>query len=63
MLTPTTVRSVALQLYRGHGIPGLYRGLTATALRDCGYGAYFFAVSWPWDTLSAWSSHFLTIKF
>jgi solute carrier family 25 carnitine/acylcarnitine transporter 20/29 len=45
MLTPTTVRSVALQLYQAHGIPGLYRGLTATVLRDCGYGAYFFAVS------------------
>lgn len=44
-MTSTTVRSVALQLYRAYGIPGLYRGLTATALRDCGYGAYFFAVS------------------
>ncbi|XP_006461713.1 hypothetical protein AGABI2DRAFT_118570 [Agaricus bisporus var. bisporus H97] len=43
IMTSTTVRSVALQLYRAYGIPGLYRGLTATALRDCGYGAYFFA--------------------
>ncbi|KAJ3576537.1 hypothetical protein NP233_g368 [Leucocoprinus birnbaumii] len=39
----TTARSVAWQIYRTHGLRGLYRGVTATALRDCGYGAYFFA--------------------
>lgn len=39
----TTARSVAWQIYQLHGIRGLYRGVTATALRDCGYGAYFFA--------------------
>jgi len=41
MLTPTTARRMALQILREGGIPSLYRGLTATALRDCGYGAYF----------------------
>ncbi|KAF9454417.1 carnitine/acyl carnitine carrier [Macrolepiota fuliginosa MF-IS2] len=42
-LTPTTANSVAWEIYRHYGIRGLYRGVTATALRDCGYGAYFFA--------------------
>ncbi|KDR80921.1 hypothetical protein GALMADRAFT_153318 [Galerina marginata CBS 339.88] len=40
-LTPTTARQMALQILREGGLPSLYRGLTATALRDCGYGAYF----------------------
>ncbi|THH07964.1 hypothetical protein EW145_g3033 [Phellinidium pouzarii] len=31
----------ALDIFRRNGIRGLYRGLTATALRDVGYGAYF----------------------
>ncbi|KAF9529022.1 mitochondrial carrier domain-containing protein [Crepidotus variabilis] len=43
ILTPTTARQVALQIFREAGIPGLFRGITATALRDCGYGAYFAA--------------------
>ena len=42
---PTTARQVAWQIFRESGIRGLYRGITATALRDTGYGAYFFAVS------------------
>ncbi|THH16686.1 hypothetical protein EW146_g3997 [Bondarzewia mesenterica] len=38
----STVRArVALQIFKQHGIPGLYRGITATALRDIGFGAYF----------------------
>lgn len=28
-------------IHQEHGIKGLFRGLTATALRDFGYGAYF----------------------
>jgi len=44
LLFPTTARHVALQIFREAGITGLYRGITATALRDCGYGAYFAAV-------------------
>ncbi|KAG2021029.1 carnitine/acyl carnitine carrier, variant 3 [Coprinopsis cinerea AmutBmut pab1-1] len=43
--TPSTARQVAWQIFRESGIKGLYRGITATALRDTGYGAYFFAVS------------------
>ncbi|KAF8159263.1 carnitine/acyl carnitine carrier [Crassisporium funariophilum] len=41
LLTQTTARAVALQIFREAGISGLYRGLVSTALRDCGYGAYF----------------------
>ncbi|KAG1857359.1 mitochondrial carrier domain-containing protein [Suillus subalutaceus] len=29
-------------IHREHGLKGLFRGLTATAFRDLGYGAYFF---------------------
>ncbi|KAJ2916248.1 hypothetical protein MD484_g4169, partial [Candolleomyces efflorescens] len=43
LLVPTTARQVAWQIFREGGIRGLYRGFTATALRDTGYGAYFFA--------------------
>ncbi|KAF8596880.1 mitochondrial carrier [Ceratobasidium sp. AG-I] len=32
---------VARDLWRGHGVRGLYRGITSTALRDTSYGAYF----------------------
>ncbi|KAF4610872.1 hypothetical protein D9613_007212 [Agrocybe pediades] len=42
-LTQTTARQVAFQIFREAGVRGLYRGITATALRDCGYGAYFAA--------------------
>ena len=34
---------VALDIVRKHGVRGLYRGITSTALRDIGYGAYFAA--------------------
>ena len=44
LLTRTTARSVALGILREHGVRGLYRGFPVTALRDCGYGAYFAAV-------------------
>ncbi|KZP05976.1 mitochondrial carrier [Athelia psychrophila] len=36
-----SVKIITSQLYKQHGIRGLYRGLTATMLRDTGYGAYF----------------------
>ncbi|KAH0836850.1 mitochondrial carrier domain-containing protein [Lanmaoa asiatica] len=34
---------VAMTIFKQHGVRGLYRGLTATALRDTGYGTYFLA--------------------
>ena len=40
-----STREVMLDIIRKNGIRGIYRGITATALRDCGYGAYFAAVS------------------
>ena len=36
-------RDVMLHIWRHHGLRGFYRGITATALRDVGYGAYFAA--------------------
>jgi solute carrier family 25 carnitine/acylcarnitine transporter 20/29 len=42
---PSTARAVALQMIKQGGIRALYRGLSATALRDFGYGAYFAAVN------------------
>jgi solute carrier family 25 (mitochondrial carnitine/acylcarnitine transporter), member 20/29 len=33
-------------LLREQGIRGLYRGVTLTAIRDSGYGAYFLVVSY-----------------
>ena len=44
LLTQTTARKVIFQILHENGVAGLYRGLTVTALRDCGYGAYFAAV-------------------
>lgn len=41
---PST-RAVAVDIFRRTGVRGLYRGITATALRDVGYGAYFATVS------------------
>ncbi|KAF8643010.1 hypothetical protein AX16_009255 [Volvariella volvacea WC 439] len=43
LLVPTTATRVVWQIYQTAGITGLYRGLAVTALRDCGYGAYFWA--------------------
>ena len=40
-----SVLTVASQLLKTRNIRGLYRGFTATALRDVGYGAYFGSVS------------------
>jgi hypothetical protein len=41
-------RAVALHVYRAGEIRGLYRGLSATILRDVGgYGLYFFGVCLP----------------
>lgn len=40
---PPSATQVALNIIRQHGVRGLYRGITATALRDIGYGAYFAA--------------------
>lgn len=39
---PST-REVVRGIYARHGLPGLYRGITATMCRDAGYGPYFFA--------------------
>ncbi|ESK90703.1 mitochondrial carnitine acylcarnitine carrier protein cacl [Moniliophthora roreri MCA 2997] len=43
LTTPTTARQVAWNILRKDGLRGLYRGMTSTALRDLGYGAYFWA--------------------
>lgn len=40
----STARGVAAAIFKAGGLAGLYRGATATALRDFGYGAYFAAV-------------------
>lgn len=40
----TSAIKVAMGIFKQSGIRGLYRGLSATALRDTGYGAYFMAV-------------------
>ena len=41
--TAPTVQQVALDIWRRRGIRGLFRGITATAIRETGYGAYFGA--------------------
>ncbi|KAK0202319.1 carnitine/acyl carnitine carrier [Desarmillaria ectypa] len=43
LLIPSSTYGVALDILRKNGIRGLYRGIAATALRDLGYGSYFFA--------------------
>jgi solute carrier family 25 carnitine/acylcarnitine transporter 20/29 len=43
-----TGASSALGIARAAGVRGLYRGVMVTALRDCGYGAYFAAVRGRW---------------
>ena len=47
LLTPISTRQMLLRIIRQDGIRGLYRGITATGLRDTGYGSYFFTVSTP----------------
>jgi solute carrier family 25 carnitine/acylcarnitine transporter 20/29 len=44
-LGSVSVSKIIYTIHREHGLKGLFRGLTATALRDFGYGAYFFGVS------------------
>lgn len=36
-----TVRHLATEIWRRNGVRGFYRGVTASILRDLGYGAYF----------------------
>jgi hypothetical protein len=43
-MAPTNAE-LARTMFQTHGIRGLYRGVTATALRDAGYGWYFMVVS------------------
>ncbi|KAF9779223.1 carnitine/acyl carnitine carrier [Thelephora terrestris] len=43
LLTPISTRQMLRQIIQQNGIRGLYRGITATGLRDTGYGSYFFA--------------------
>ncbi|OAX34897.1 mitochondrial carrier [Rhizopogon vinicolor AM-OR11-026] len=47
---------LASTIYRKHGLKGLYRGFTATALRDTGYGAYFLGYEATSRYLTASSS-------
>lgn len=47
LLTPISTRQMLRRIVQQNGIRGLYRGVTATGLRDTGYGSYFFAVSPP----------------
>lgn len=41
-LGSVSVSKLIYTIHREHGLKGLFRGLTATAFRDLGYGAYFF---------------------
>ncbi|KIK50350.1 hypothetical protein GYMLUDRAFT_101310 [Collybiopsis luxurians FD-317 M1] len=43
LVTPTSARQVAWDIFKRSGVRGLYRGGTSTILRDSGYGAYFWA--------------------
>ena len=45
LLTPISTRQMLRRIVQQDGMRGLYRGITATGLRDIGYGYYFFAVS------------------
>lgn len=47
LLQTSSVKSVVSRMYRQRGVRGFYRGITATALREVGYGAYFCSVSKP----------------
>ncbi|CAE6513438.1 unnamed protein product [Rhizoctonia solani] len=39
--TQPSAWSVAKDLWRSHGVRGLYRGISSTAMRDMSYGTYF----------------------
>ncbi|KIM90259.1 hypothetical protein PILCRDRAFT_811976 [Piloderma croceum F 1598] len=41
LLQTSSVKSVVSHMYRQRGVRGFYRGITATVLREVGYGAYF----------------------
>ncbi|KAJ3934132.1 MAG: carnitine/acyl carnitine carrier [Lentinula lateritia] len=43
LVTPTSAKQVAWDIFKRSGVRGLYRGGTSTILRDSGYGAYFWA--------------------
>ncbi|KAE9405381.1 mitochondrial carrier [Gymnopus androsaceus JB14] len=43
LVIPTSARQIAWDIFKRSGVRGLYRGATATILRDSGYGAYFWA--------------------
>ncbi|KAJ3806959.1 carnitine/acyl carnitine carrier [Lentinula aff. lateritia] len=43
LVTPTSAKRVAWDIFKRSGVRGLYRGGTSTILRDSGYGAYFWA--------------------
>ncbi|KAH9851995.1 mitochondrial carrier [Lenzites betulinus] len=54
-VAPLRDRDVVMHIWRDQGLCGFYRGITATALRDIGYGAYFTAYEatlryWPLTT-------------
>ncbi|KAF8336237.1 mitochondrial carrier [Amanita rubescens] len=40
-LVHTSTSQIALKIFKESGVPGLYRGMTVTILRDIGYAAYF----------------------
>ncbi|KAF8196843.1 mitochondrial carrier domain-containing protein [Mycena galopus ATCC 62051] len=54
-IDPSSARAVTADIIRagGLGFSGLYRGSFATALRDCGYGAYFASYEATLRALSA----------
>ncbi|EMD39377.1 hypothetical protein CERSUDRAFT_113021 [Gelatoporia subvermispora B] len=54
---PTNARDVARHVMRRYGLRGFYRGITATALRDVGYGAYFAAYEGTLRLFSPAPSH------
>ncbi|KAJ7355677.1 carnitine/acyl carnitine carrier [Mycena albidolilacea] len=49
----STARGVAAGIFKAGGFTGLYRGSLSTALRDCGYGAYFASYEATVRTLTA----------
>ena len=55
---PTTAMSMFRHIYQQEGVRGLFRGFSATALRDTpSYGVYFLAYEYTKDRLLAASNH------
>ncbi|KAM6497345.1 carnitine/acyl carnitine carrier [Amanita muscaria] len=54
-LVLTSTRKIAMSIYEESGICGLYRGITATMLRDVGYGPYFLAYEGTCRYLSSYN--------